>query len=72
MENNYKVLKTGDGSSPHILENVDNPTDKVFLCSCGGTSDVNGHCDGTHRKKSNSGCSCHFCKPKEERVEHKL
>lgn len=59
----------GNGHRSHILENVDDPNDKLYLCSCGGTGDVNGFCDGTHNKKNELGCHCRYCLLTEERAE---
>lgn len=69
MENKkYKVVKSGTGYTPHILQNPDDPSDNLALCSCGGTHNADGTCDGTHNKKSNTTCGCNYCKTQEERV----
>ena len=72
MKRKYIIQNTGDGHSPHVLEDPENPTLKVFLCSCGGTSNPNGYCDGTHAKKVRNGCDCHYCKTQAERIANKL
>lgn len=68
MPKRYVIKTPGTGHSPHILENADDPEDVIALCSCGGTSDPHGFCDGTHAKKKASGCSCWYCKTQEERI----
>ena len=65
----YKVIKASTGNSPHILENVEDTNDKVFLCSCGGTKNKDGHCDGSHKKKGQDGCQCYYCKDVESRAK---
>lgn len=64
MTKKYILKKSGDGHSPHVLENADDTTDAMYLCSCGGTSDPTGCCDGTHNKKKDANCNCQFCKEK--------
>jgi CDGSH-type Zn-finger protein len=67
MEKRYKIKKMGTGFGPHLLENAQDPSDVVALCSCGGTKNLSGFCDGTHLKKAGNGCSCDFCKKPEDR-----
>lgn len=67
-EKKYKIINPGTGHSPHILENVDDSNDKVYLCSCGGTKNRNFRCDGTHAKKKERGCQCEYCKTLEQKV----
>ncbi|PIS22002.1 hypothetical protein COT50_04430 [candidate division WWE3 bacterium CG08_land_8_20_14_0_20_41_10] len=69
MEKSYKIKKMGTGFSPHllVLENTQDANDAVALCSCGGTKNLNGFCDGTHLQKAGNGCSCQFCKKPEDR-----
>lgn len=50
MTDEFIVKKRGDTFSPHILENTKTGK-KIFLCSCGGTNNQDGSCDGTHNKK---------------------
>ncbi|MDC0449068.1 hypothetical protein OAL67_00470 [bacterium] len=65
----YNLVKPGAGHAPHILENESDASDKIFLCSCGGTKNPNGHCDGSHAKKGKDGCTCYFCKKQEDRIQ---
>ncbi|MBN1463826.1 MAG: hypothetical protein JW922_09175 [Paludibacteraceae bacterium] len=68
MSSKYTLITPGTGYSPHVLENPDDPKDKIFLCSCGGTSNPRGYCDGTHTKKSTA-CECLYCLPQEKRIK---
>jgi CDGSH-type Zn-finger protein len=70
MDKKYKIVRQGTGHISHMLENVDDPTDKIFLCSCGGTKDPMGYCDGTHKTKLIGGCQCAYCLPIDERVKN--
>lgn len=72
MGNRYQILKAGTGKSPHLLQNVDNSSDVTTLCSCGGTSNPDSQCDGSHNKKSSTTCSCHFCKSLEDRIKEPI
>lgn len=63
----YKIIKPGSGKFPHTLQNVEDPKDELHLCSCGGTKNPEGHCDGSHKKKGLDGCKCYFCKDLDQR-----
>jgi CDGSH-type Zn-finger protein len=47
----YSIKKFGDGKSPHLLENKDDVSDILALCSCGDSDDPERKCDGSHIKK---------------------
>jgi len=66
MFDNYIIKKQGNTFSPHILENIITGK-KKFLCSCGGTHNTDGTCDGTHNQKKDLGCHCEYCKQKVEK-----
>ncbi len=68
MDKKYIFAVHGMGHSPHVLVNADNPSDKIALCSCGGTSNPDGFCDGTHHKKEALGCCCWYCKKQADRA----
>lgn len=56
MSGTYKIVKNGDGYSPHEL--LDTETGKkVFLCSCGCTKNKDHFCDSSHKKKKKR-CYC--------------
>jgi CDGSH-type Zn-finger protein len=59
----YIRTQKGTGHQPHILQNPTDPKDQQFLCSCGGTKNPDGFCDGTHNKKKELGCTCPYCRP---------
>jgi hypothetical protein len=69
MDAKYAVKALGKGHGPHVLQNVDNPEDIIELCSCGGTRDPRGYCDGAHKQKVKLGCSCLYCQKIEDRVK---
>ena len=46
----YSMKKFGDGKSPHLLENKDDVSDILALCSCGCSEDIEKKCDGSHIK----------------------
>lgn len=64
----YLLEEPGTGHSPHVLQNADDAKEKVYLCSCGGTANPHGFCDGTHKKKLSSACHCLYCQSREERL----
>lgn len=65
----YVIKRLGNGHMSHMLENANDPTDQVFLCSCGGTRDPRGYCDGTHKEKVQKGCTCQYCQRIEDRTQ---
>ncbi|OGI29237.1 MAG: hypothetical protein A2288_03035 [Candidatus Moranbacteria bacterium RIFOXYA12_FULL_44_15] len=71
-ENKYARKDNGTGHMPHNLVNAEDPSDVLSLCSCGGTRDPEGFCDGTHNKKKGLGCPCWFCREKDDRMENEF
>lgn len=69
-EKRYVMSESGTGHAPHSLLAEDGS--ELSLCSCGGTKDANGLCDGTHVKKKGLGCPCWFCREKENRVNNEF
>lgn len=67
----YTIRTHGTGHAPHILENPDDPADMIAICSCGGTHNAEGYCDGTHREKARLACPCNYCKPLDQRIKKK-
>jgi len=66
----YVRGENGTGYAPHNLPNAEDASDVLSLCSCGGTKDPEGFCDGTHMKKKGLGCPCWFCREQKDRVDH--
>lgn len=65
----YQVKVSGTGYSPHILQNAEDQNDSLSLCSCGGTKNEDGTCDGTHKMKPGNNCQCAFCLPQAQRAK---
>lgn len=67
----YIWKQVGTGHTPHMFENAGDPNDKIWPCSCGGSHNPDGTCDGSHGKKQSVNCNCPYCQSQEERVKPK-
>lgn len=71
MSDTYIIKQRGNGFVPHILENIQTGK-KIELCSCGGTHNTDGICDGTYKQKKTLGCGCEYCMEKLPKVNQNL